>query len=586
MRKSLDGIVKEIVDLYARRRSAKGFSFSHDSRIQKEFEDSFLYEDTPDQATVSAAVKKDMEKSIPMDRVVCGDVGLGKTEIAMRASLKAALDNKQTAVLVPTTILAQQHFLAFSERFRDFPVKIDMISRFVSRKDTEEAFKKTKSGHTDILIGTHKLLSSKLDFKDLGLLIIDEEHKFGVKHKEKLKSLKENIDSLSLTATPIPRTLQMAVSGIRDLSIIATAPRNRLPIQTVLIRNDGEVIKKAIEREIRRGGQVFIIHNRVKTIQGFADRIKELCPDCRITSAHGQMYEKDLERTMLSFINHEFDILVSTMIIESGIDIPNVNTLIIDRAEYFGLAQLHQIRGRIGRASRQAYAYLITPPPASLPEPSRRKLKTLEQYTELGAGFQIAMRDLEIRGAGNMLGIKQSGLINSVGVDLYNKMLKESVEAASGGVPEKEPSDIELEIEVSAYIPDNYITDEYQRLEIYSRITKSEALNDVEAVFDEITDRFGKPPAPAVRLLDKSVLRILCAASGVQSLISTRKKADIIFRENILPSALQLAELQKRYSGSLSHENGPPFCVKLKDYLPKGVHQTTELRKILNILSK
>ncbi|RKY79861.1 transcription-repair coupling factor, partial [candidate division KSB1 bacterium] len=426
-KESVKRIARELIELYSKRRLEKGFSFSEDNMWQRSLESSFIYEETPEQARAIEDVKKDMESPRPMDRLICGDVGFGKTEVALRASFKAVNDSKQVAVLVPTTILAQQHFNTFTQRLSSFPVKVEVLSRFRTRKDQQKIVAGLKSGSIDIIIGTHRLLSKDIEFKDLGLLIIDEEQRFGVKQKEKLKALKKNVDVLSMSATPIPRTLQFSMTGIRDMSLITTPPRDRLPIHTEVVPFNEEIIKEAIENEIDRGGQIFFVHNIIKSIYAIEKMIKRLVPGARVVSAHGQMDSKHLEKVMFDFVNYKYDCLVSTMIIESGLDMPRVNTLLVHRADKLGLSQLYQIRGRVGRSGKRAYAFFLTPPFHSLSRGAVKRLRTIEEFTELGAGFQIARRDLEIRGAGNFFGVEQSGNVDSVGVELYTKIIEEAV---------------------------------------------------------------------------------------------------------------------------------------------------------------
>ncbi|MEK7828614.1 MAG: transcription-repair coupling factor, partial [Deltaproteobacteria bacterium] len=469
VKKIAEEMAKGLLELYAARKVVEGFSFSGGDRLFSEFEASFEYDETPDQLSAIEDVLKDMEEPRPMDRLICGDVGYGKTEVAMRAAFKAVMDNRQVAVLVPTTLLAQQHYLTFKNRFAAYPVTIEVLSRFRSPKEQKYILKRLANGEVDIIIGTHRLLQKDVVVKDLGLIIVDEEHRFGVSHKERLKQMKRQVDVLTLTATPIPRTLHMSLAGIRDLSIINTPPEDRLAIKTVVAKFDDELIRDAVRRELARGGQVFFVHNRVESIAQMADYLKRLIPEARIAVAHGQMKEKGLEKVMADFINKGYDILLSTSIIESGLDIPSANTILINRADRFGLAEVYQLRGRVGRSSHRAYAYLLTPPELILAEDAKKRLKALQELSDLGAGFRLAAHDLEIRGAGELLGAKQSGQIAEVGFEMYTQLLEDAIKELKGENIEKE-IEPEINLRVSAYIPENYIPDERQRLFIYKRI--------------------------------------------------------------------------------------------------------------------
>ncbi|MFW6006952.1 MAG: transcription-repair coupling factor [Halanaerobiales bacterium] len=471
VKNSVKEMAIELLELYAERETVKGYAFSSDTVWQKEFEEKFPYEETPDQLRAIKEVKNDMEEPRPMDRLLCGDVGYGKTEVAIRAAFKAAVDEKQTAVLVPTTILAQQHYNTFKERIGEYPIKVDMISRFKTRKEQKETLKKLARGEVDIVIGTHRLLSEDVIFNDLGLLIIDEEQRFGVSHKEKIKDYKRNVDVLTLTATPIPRTLHMALAGVRDMSVIETPPENRFPIRTYIREFNKDLILDAVRREMGRDGQVYFVHNRVKDIEKKADIIRKLVPEARVAVAHGQMSENKLEKLMFDFYNQEYDVLVCTTIIENGLDIPNVNTIIINRAEQMGLAQLYQLRGRVGRSNRIAYAYLLYKKDKILSEVAEKRLKAIKEFTNLGSGFKIAMRDLEIRGAGNLLGAEQHGHIASIGFSLYCKLLENAVQDLRG--KKEEEKEIEIDLEIDAYIPSDYIPDSEQKIEIYKKIKKN-----------------------------------------------------------------------------------------------------------------
>ena len=525
VKKQLKDIAHELIALYAKRRQAPGFQFSPDNYMQAELESSFIYEDTPDQATATSNVKDDMEKAHPMDRLVCGDVGFGKTEIAIRAAFKAVCDSKQVAVLVPTTILAMQHFKTFSERLEDFPVKVGYINRFKSTKEIKDTLKEAEDGKVDILIGTHRILNKDVKFKDLGLLVIDEEQKFGVKAKDRLKEMRINVDVLTLTATPIPRTLHFSLMGARDLSVIATPPPNRQPVTTEIHTFSEEFIRDAISFEVQRGGQVFFVHNRVNDIESIANIIMRLVPDVRIGIAHGQMEGDRLEKVMVNFIEGEYDILVSTNIIESGIDIPNANTIIINSAHMFGLSDLHQMRGRVGRSNRKAFCYLLTPSVSTLASDSRKRLQTLEEFSELGDGFKVAMRDLDIRGAGNLLGAEQSGFVNDLGYELYHKMLDEAVQELKNnefkdlftsalGLPQKLVPDCQIETDFATLIPDSFVKNISERLSLYTRLDNIEKESELMSLEKEVLDRFGPLPKEVQDLL--KMVRLRWDAEGLQ----------------------------------------------------------------------
>lgn len=529
-KKQVKDIAKDLIKLYAQRKSQKGFAFEPDGYMQNELEASFIYEDTPDQAKSVADVKKDMESDSPMDRLICGDVGFGKTEVAIRAAFKACLSGKQVAVLVPTTILAYQHFKTFSERLSDFPVTVDYLNRFKSSKEKKETLEKLAEGKIDIIIGTHALLGKNIKFKELGLIIVDEEQKFGVAAKEKLKQMRTTVDSLTLTATPIPRTLQFSLMGARDLSIINTPPPNRQPIQTEVHTFNADFIRDAIYFEVERGGQVFFIQNRVKGLEEMKTMIRELCPDLEIASAHGKMEGSVLEKTVMDFIDHKFDVLVCTNIVESGVDIPNVNTIIINNAHQFGLSDLHQLRGRVGRSNKKAFCYLIAPPMSSLPADSRKRLNTLEQYSDLGSGFQIAMRDLDIRGAGNLLGGEQSGFIAEIGFEMYQKILDEAIrelkrnefrEVFKEEVQKQEDyvSDCSVETDQEILIPDAYIENITERLSIYSRLDHCENEQELSELHQELEDRFGTIPSEAEDLFTIVRCRKLAVELGFERLM-------------------------------------------------------------------
>ncbi len=506
VRASINDIADELIKLYAERQAIEGYAFSKDSSYQQEFEAMFPYEETQDQLRAIIEIKEDMELPRPMDRLLCGDVGYGKTEVAIRAAFKSALDGKQVAVLVPTTILAQQHFETFRERFRGYPFNIQVLSRFRSKTEQLETIKSLKKGTVDIVIGTHRILSQDIQFKDLGLLIVDEEQRFGVSHKEKLKRIKMNVDVLTLSATPIPRTLHMSMLGVRDLSVIETPPENRFPVQTYVVEYNLSLVRDAIERELSREGQVYYLHNRVQGILQIADQISELVPDARVAVAHGQMGEQELERTILDFLDGEFDVLVSTSIIETGVDIPNVNTLIVQDADRMGLSQLYQLRGRVGRSNRVAYAYLTYQRDKTLTEIAEKRLQSIKEFTELGSGFKIAMRDLSIRGAGNLLGAEQHGFIASVGFDMYSRMLAEEIEKrkleARGVEIVVEPIwNTHIDLQIDAYLPSDYIFDHSQKIEIYKKVSAVSSIEESEDLLEELQDRFGKPPQAVLNLM-------------------------------------------------------------------------------------
>lgn len=560
-KKKIKDIAKELIEIYAKRKAQEGFAFSEDTIWQRELEASFPYEDTPDQITATIDVKKDMESSKPMDRLVCGDVGFGKTEIAVRAAFKTVLNNKQVAMLVPTTILAYQHYNTFRERLENFPVNVEMLSRFRSKAEQKQILEKLKSGEIDIVIGTHRLVSKDVEFKDLGLLIIDEEQRFGVQHKERLKKFRATIDVLTLTATPIPRTLQFALMGARDMTNINTAPRNRLPIITEILSFNKEYIREVILRELDRGGQVFFVHNRVLSIDRVAKMVSDLVPEAHVAVAHGQMRENELEKIMVDFVQYKYDILVSTMIIESGLDMPNVNTIIVNRADKLGLAQLYQLRGRVGRSHQRAYAYLLIPSVDSLTPEALKRLRALEEFTELGSGSQLAMRDLEIRGAGTLLGAEQSGFIDSLGFDLYNKVLDEAVkELKNENLPDEAAVQPEIETRVDmdcdAFLPDDYVESGTERVEIYQRLTESVTVEEFDDIRLELQDRFGKLPEPVDNLLNFLSIRIFGKQLGLKS-ISIR---DSEMNAEFAPEMLNFdGEPFKKWLGSMLENATQPF---------------------------
>jgi len=529
-KKKIKDIAAELIKLYASRRAAKGHAFPPDDVLQTELEASFIYEDTPDQYKSTNDVKADMEREYPMDRLICGDVGFGKTEVAIRAAFKAVTDGKQVAILVPTTILALQHWRTFTERLVDFPVTVDYINRFRTAKEKKQILEKLKIGQIDIIIGTHALLSKDVVFKDLGLLVVDEEQKFGVASKEKLRSLKVNVDTLTLTATPIPRTLQFSLMAARDLSVIRTPPPNRQPIHTEIRVFDEDLIAEVIHTELNRGGQVYFVHNRINDLSAIVETIKRLCPDAEVAFAHGQMDSNHLEKVLVDFIDRKFDVLACTNIIETGLDIPNANTIIINRADMFGLSDLHQLRGRVGRSNQKAYCYLFAPPMSVLTQEARKRLKTIEEFTELGSGFQVAMRDLDIRGAGNLLGGEQSGFIADIGFETYQKILDEAIqelketdfkdlfkeEIAQKGSYVR---DVVIETDVEMLIPSEYVTNSQERLNLYTELNNVDSEEGIAAYAKRMEDRFGKLPKPLNALFDGLRLQWLCKKIGFERLI-------------------------------------------------------------------
>jgi transcription-repair coupling factor (superfamily II helicase) len=501
--------------------------------MQREFETAFAYQETEDQLRSIHEIKIDMERARPMDRLLCGDVGYGKTEVAIRAAFKAIADGKQVALLVPTTILAQQHYETMRERFQDYPINIGLLSRFRSKKQQTETIKGLKAGTVDVVVGTHRILSKDIIYRDLGLLIIDEEQRFGVTHKEKIKRLKTNIDVLTLTATPIPRTLHMSMLGVRDLSVIETPPENRFPVQTYVMEYNGSLVREAIERELARAGQVYFLYNRVEDIERKAEEISMLVPDARVTFAHGQMSENELESVMLSFLSGEFDVLVSTTIIETGVDIPNVNTLIVYDADRMGLSQLYQLRGRVGRSNRVAYAYFTHRKDKVLTEVAEKRLQAIKEFTELGSGFKIAMRDLSIRGAGNLLGAQQHGFIDSVGFDLYSQMLKEAIEERKGDLNAEKKATVEIDLEIDAYIPDTYIKDGHQKIEMYKRFRGVQTLEDIEELQAEMLDRFGEYPEEVDYLFQVAEMKIYALLAGVETIKQAKQEISIFVNERV-----------------------------------------------------
>jgi transcription-repair coupling factor (superfamily II helicase) len=542
VKRAIRDMAQELLQLYAQRKLAHGFAFSADSAWQKEFEEAFPYEETADQLTAISDIKRDMESPIPMDRLICGDVGYGKTEVAMRAAFKAINDGKQVAVLAPTTVLCFQHFETFKERFSAFPVKTAMLSRFVPAREQKAILTEVEGGRIDVVVGTHRILSTDVKFQDLGLMIVDEEQRFGVAHKEKLKKIRTQVDVLTLTATPIPRTLNMSLSGLRDMSVIETPPRDRLAIQTNVVKFRTQVFENAINTELDRGGQVYVVHNRVESIYSLADMVRRLCPRARVGVGHAQMSEKELETVMTRFMHHEFDVLVATTIIENGLDIPLANTLIVNRADRFGLSQLYQLRGRVGRSNRRAYAYLLIPSDESLTPIARRRLAAIREFSDLGAGFRIAALDLELRGAGNLLGGQQHGHIEAIGFDLYLQLLERTVEELRTGqeLPETETA---INLKVDLKIPSDFIDDELQRLRLYKQIATSRSEEEIDGLYRELEDRFGGLPLQVRNLLEYARLRVLGRARGVTSIDRTIHGIDIKFHESAKIDPERIVEL-------------------------------------------
>jgi transcription-repair coupling factor (superfamily II helicase) len=532
-RQAIKQMAAELLDLYARRTVSTGYAFPPDTKWQRELESSFLYEDTPDQRRATEEVKRDMEQPLPMDRLLVGDVGYGKTEIAVRAAFKAVQAGKQVAVLVPTTILAEQHGRTFLERLADFPVRIEVLSRFRTAKEQKAALERLANGQIDVVIGTHRLLSKDVVFRDLGLLVVDEEHRFGVKHKERLKAMRLSVDVLTLTATPIPRTLHLSLAGLRDLTLIETPPRDRSPILTFVEPWDDGLLEEAFAREVDRGGQVFTVHNRIETIETVAARVRALAPRARIGVAHGQMAADKLEEVMRCFVGGEVDILVSTMIVESGLDVPNANTMVVHDAHRFGLAQLYQLRGRVGRSHRRAYCYLLVPD--IIDADAEERLRVLEHHTDLGAGYRIALKDLEIRGAGNLLGAEQSGHAQAVGFDLYLRWLEETVRALRGQGVAEQPAPPEVVLDRPAHLPDTYVPDDDVKLDLYRRLARAASTGEIDGLRDELRERFGPLPPMAETLLDMTRLRVMGAALGLQNVLVRGEEARLTFRPGTAP---------------------------------------------------
>ena len=585
VRNSINVIAEDLVKLYATRSTIKGHKFNKDTEWQRQFEDEFPFEETPDQLTSIEEIKADMESSKAMDRLLCGDVGYGKTEVAVRAAFKAIMEGKQVAFLVPTTILAEQHYKTMKKRFSDFPITIDMVSRFRSAKEQKVTLQAVKEGNVDILIGTHRLVSKDIGFKDLGLLVVDEEQRFGVTQKEKIKNIKKDVDVLTLSATPIPRTLHMSLTGVRDISVIETPPEERYPIQTYVVEQNDQLLRDAMIRELGRGGQSYFVYNRVENIEKMAAYIQELVPESRVAVAHGQMTERQLEKVMLDFMAKEYDILVCTTIIETGIDIPNVNTIIIYDSDKMGLSQLYQLRGRVGRSNRIAYAYLIYTKDKILTEVAEKRLKALKDFTELGSGFKIAMRDLEIRGAGNMMGSSQHGHMSAVGYDLYCRMLEDTVKLIKGEI-EIEPIETTIDIKVDAYIPSTYIEDEIQKIEIYKKIAVIEGKAEYMEIKDELEDRYSEIPEAVYNLMDIAYIKNAAKHIFIDEIKETSTNIMFKFVEGDNKHKEVYKKLMLRYKDNILLQFGekPAFMIKHKEQKREGFLSC--LKEILDYLNE
>jgi transcription-repair coupling factor (superfamily II helicase) len=560
-RAAIQEMTVELLQLYARRRIATRTPHLPDTPWQRQLESSFLFEDTPDQRKATVDVKGDMEGQRPMDRLLVGDVGYGKTEIAVRAAFKAVQSGRQVAVLVPTTILADQHHRTFSERFADFPIRVEVMSRFQTASQQTVSLAELKAKKIDVIIGTHRLLSPDVQFAELGLIIVDEEHRFGVKHKERLKQLKLETDVLTLTATPIPRTLHQSLAGLRDMTLMQTPPRDRSPVLTFVEPNDDGLVEEGIARELDRGGQVFFVHNRIETIEAVADHVRRLAPRARVAVGHGQLRERDLEDVMHKFANGEVDILVSTLIVETGLDVPNANTMFVNRADHFGLAQLYQLRGRVGRSHRRAYCYLLVPD--TVDEDAERRLSVLEHHTELGAGYRVAMKDLEMRGAGNLLGPEQSGFVHAVGFDMYMRMLDETVRRVvqGDGAPKLVPSDVSLDR--AAYLPDEYVASQESKLDLYRRLGVSTTSDEIEALRGEVRDRFGPLPTPAEAFFASAQLRVIGGALGIEGILVRGEEARVTFRDSAVPRMKALGGAFHDVQFQVEIRRAQPLALKL-----------------------
>ena len=576
-------IAKELVELYAKRQEKQGYQFGPDTVWQQEFEEMFPYEETDDQLTAIEATKADMESRKIMDRLICGDVGYGKTEVAIRAAFKAVSDGKQVVFLVPTTILAQQHYNTFVQHMMDFPISIDMMSRFKSATELKKVAEKVKKGSVDILIGTHRVLSKDVQFKNLGLLIVDEEQRFGVTHKEKIKQMKNDVDVLTLSATPIPRTMHMSLIGIRDMSVLEEPPVDRMPIQTYVLEHNEEIIREAINRELARGGQVYYVYNRVNGIDEVANMVARLVPDANVAFAHGQMNERELEKIMFDYINGDIDVLVSTTIIETGLDISNANTMIIDEADKLGLSQLYQLRGRVGRSNRTSYAFLMYKRDKMLKEIAEKRLQAIKEFTELGSGFKIAMRDLEIRGAGNLLGAKQHGHMEAVGYDLYCKMLNDAVKALKGETNEEDTFDTTVDLDIDAFIPPTYIRNEFLKLEMYKRVAEIESENEFLDMQDEMLDRFGDIPNSVNNLLNIALLKAIAHKSFVTQIVHKELEVKIVMYNKAKISVQGIPSVVEKFKPQLTFvpDANPYFVWKIKERSKTGKIDVNALFDVL-----
>ena len=576
VKNNLRAVVKELIELYAKREKAKGHAFSKDTDWQREFESKFPYVETDDQLRCIEEVKKDMENDKPMDRLLCGDVGYGKTEVAIRAAFKAVMDNKQVAYLAPTTVLAKQQYETFKSRMNEFGIEVELLNRYRSTKDQNRIIKELKLGKIDVVIGTHKLLGKNIDFKDLGLLIIDEEHRFGVKAKEKIKEYKTSIDVLTMTATPIPRTLHMSIVGVRDMSVIYEPPQNRKPVQTYVVEYDKEIIKEAIVKELERDGQVFYLFNKVEDIMKKAGEISRLVPEAKVSFAHGKMSGNEIEDIMQDFVDGKINVLVCTTILESGIDIPNANTIIIENADRMGLAQLYQLRGRVGRSDKQGYSYITYRKDKILNEVADKRLKAIKEFTEFGSGFKIALRDLEIRGAGSLIGEIQSGHLEEVGYDTYTRLLNEVLKEEQG-IKVEEEQDCQIDLNVTSYIPDTYIPDQNQKIEIYQDIALCKTEEDIRNVIDEMIDRFGNMPDEIENLLEISRIKQLAKAKYITKIQS--KFNSIVFTyENDKFNTNSINELIQKYGSRIKFSSGikPMITLKIEKNLEKEILNETK----------
>lgn len=575
-------MARNLIELYARRKEIRGYAFSKDTPWQNQFEDSFPYVETDDQIRCIEEVKKDMELDKPMDRLLCGDVGYGKTEVAIRAAFKSCMDQKQVAYLVPTTVLANQQYESFKQRMKDFPIRVELLNRFRTPKQQKEIIKKLKLGEIDIIVGTHRILSKDVEFKDLGLLIIDEEHRFGVKDKEKIKELKTAVDVLTMTATPIPRTLHMSIVGVRDMSVIYEPPQNRRPVQTYVLEYDEEIIKEAITKELERDGQVFYLYNKVETIIQKSEKISQLVPEAKVAFAHGKMSGRELEEIMQDFVDKKTNVLVCTTILESGIDIPNANTIIVENADRLGLAQLYQIRGRVGRSNTQAYAYIMYKRDKLLSEVADKRLKAIKEFTEFGSGFKIAMRDLEIRGAGSLLGEIQHGHMDQVGYDTYCKLLDEVIKEIQGIEIEPE-KDIQIDLNVSSYLPDNFIENSSQKIEIYQDIALCRTEEDIQNVIDEIIDRFGPMPEKVENLIEIARIKELCKKTGVIKI--QEKRESIVFTFEPAEFDMKIVNiLIEKYRNKIKFSPGNTPYITYKYQNNSDMKKLSEVKEFLRTL--